>query len=223
MKLILALLVFFSWAAVAADPIPLDPPWKKAISDFAEKNLQHSAWGFGHSRRNYLLSLNLAKEAGLKVDTDVLFAAAFLHDMGGFPAFEQKGVDHAVRSAQLVEPILRSAGFPAAKIGAVKATILAHTYYNTKPPVTPEEIVFRDADVLDFLGAIGVARIVSVTTRESFAASLKDAVAMVDKLRQTLGAKLILNVSQREGANRLTEMTQTLRQLHRESFGGLAY
>jgi uncharacterized protein len=209
--------------AGAAEEIPLDRPWKRVVSEFADKHLQHSAWGVGHSRRNYLLSTALARDAGLTVDSDVLFAAAFLHDMGGFPAFERKGVDHAVRSAELVGPILKSAGFPLEKLEAVKGVILAHTYYNPKAPVTAEEIVFRDADVLDFLGNIGAARLLSITARESFAPTLADAVKTVETLGKSLGPKLLSSGARREGARRLQETGQILKSLSRESFGGRIY
>src|SRR5262249_43883109 len=129
--------VFLIFAALSAlafgadDPlIPLDTPWKKAVASFADAKLQHSAWGVAHGQRNYLLSLELAEEEGLTVDKDVLFAAAYLHDMGGLPAFEKAGVDHAVRSAELCEGVLAQAGFPMEKLAAVKGVILAHTYYN---------------------------------------------------------------------------------------------
>lgn len=213
----------FTFAAFGADLIPIDKPWKKAVVDYAGRHLQHSAWGFGHSQRNYLVSTRLAEAAGLKVDRDVLFAAAFLHDMGGFPAFEKKGVDHAVRSAELVEPILRAAGFPPEKIEAVKGTILAHTYYNPKAPVTAEQTVFRDADLLDFMGDIGVARFVSITARETFAPTLADSVKAAVQMRQSLPAKLLTEPARREGARRAGEMDRYFKGLSRESFGGRIY
>ncbi len=226
-KRILVFIFFMAGlGASAADQgqlIPIDKPWKRAVVDFAAKHLQHSAWGFGHSQRNLLLSLSLAREEGLTVDADVLFAAAFLHDMGGFPAFEKKGVDHAVRSAELVDTILKSAGFPMEKLEAVKGTILAHTYYNPKPPATPEETVFRDADVLDFIGAMGIARILSVTERESFTPTLKDAVAAVGQMRGSMPAKLTTKVARKEGVTRVAEMDAYFRALGREAFGNRLY
>ncbi len=222
-KMLSLMLVLVTAASFGADPISIDKPWKKAVVDFAAKHFQHSAWGFGHSQRNFLLSTRLAQASGLAVDTDVLFAAAFLHDMGGFPGFEKKGVDHAVRSAELVEPILRAAGFPMEKLEAVKGTILAHTYYNPKAPVTAEETVFRDADLLDFLGSIGVARMVSVTGRESFAPGLGDSVKAAAQMRQNLPAKLLTPDAKREGARRVAEMDRFFQTLNRESFGGRIY
>ncbi len=51
----------------------------------------------------------------------MLFAAAFLHDIGGFAPYEDPNVDHGLRSAQVAEPLLKSWGFPMAKFPQVKA------------------------------------------------------------------------------------------------------
>ncbi len=100
------------------------------------------------------------------MDDDALYAAAYLHDMGGIPPNAKAGVDHGDRSVQLVDSILRDAGFPMEKALLVKEIIDHHQYY--RPPDTlAVAVLFRDADTLDFLGAIDVARMLSLTTRES--------------------------------------------------------
>ena len=113
---------------VSAAGIPLSAPWRAAIYAHARGKLLHPAWGWRHSERDFLLARQIAREEGLTVDEDVLFAAAFLHDSGAIPPFAKEGVDHAVRSAELAEPLLRKAGFPMAKYPAVKAAILGHMF-----------------------------------------------------------------------------------------------
>ena len=141
--------------------IPLDSAWRRAVHAHARENLAHPSWGWRHSERNYLLAMSLAEAEGLSVDADVLFAAAFLHDWGGIAPFAVAGVDHAVRSVELAEPFLAEAGFPMEKFPAVRAAILGHMY--DKEPVGPEAIVIHDADALDFLGALGSARLLAAT------------------------------------------------------------
>lgn len=141
--------------------IPLDSAWRRAVHTHAQANLAHPSWGWRHSERNYLLALSLAQAEGLSVDPDVLFAAAFLHDWGGIAPFASPGVDHAVRSVELAEPFLRDAGFPMEKFPAVRAAILGHMY--DEEPEGPEAIVMHDADALDFLGALGAARLLAAT------------------------------------------------------------
>src|SRR5579872_3968217 len=73
-------------AAPAATPagIPLDAPWKVKLYELAHSKFVHPAWGMTHSERDYLMAVRLARGDGLQVDKDVLFAAAFLHDMAAF-------------------------------------------------------------------------------------------------------------------------------------------
>ena len=47
-----------------------------------------------------------------------------------------------------------------AKIDAVRGAIRTHMYY--RDPVGPEALYLHDADALDWLGAIGVARIIGL-------------------------------------------------------------
>lgn len=216
------LLSLFALPLFANELIPMDAAWKKEVFAFANQHLQHSAWGVSHSQRNYLLAVQLAAVEKLTVDTDVLFAAAFLHDMGGFDEFKKEGVDHAVRSAELVAPILQSAGFPMKKVEQVKNVILAHTYYNPVVPVTSEETVFRDADVLDFLGSIGVARLFSVTAREGFGPLLSQTLSLTEKLRALLEKKFLLPSTKTRGKERIAEMDLFLKSLKSESFSGAA-
>ena len=115
-------------AKVTAGGILLSSPWRAAIYAHAREKLLHPAWGWRHSERDFLLARQIAREEGLTIDEDVLFAAAFLHDSGAIPPFAKDGVDHAVRSAELAEPLLRKAGFPMAKFPAVKAAILGHMF-----------------------------------------------------------------------------------------------
>ncbi|MGZ3809191.1 MAG: HD domain-containing protein, partial [Bacteriovorax sp.] len=100
---------------------------------------------------------------------DVLFAAALLHDVGAFLEFQDHqnpGMDHSIRSTQVVGDVLKTNGFPMYKIELVKKAILHHMYNDPTAPSTPEGIVLHNADTIDFLGAIGTARIFSIVGKE---------------------------------------------------------
>lgn len=144
--------------------IPLDAPWKVTVYTMVRARFVHPAWGWQHSERDYNVALRLARENRLAVDTDVLFAAAFLHDMAAFAPFDSghKGMEHGEVAALASEAVLREAGFPMAKLTRVQAAERGHMYYSD-PGTQPEAIVLHDADSLDFLGAVGAARMIALT------------------------------------------------------------
>ena len=69
---------------------------------------------------------------------------------------------HHLASAEFAERVLREEGWPAERIAAVQHCIRAHRFRGTgEGPQTVEARVLFDADKLDVLGAIGVARVVA--------------------------------------------------------------
>lgn len=217
--IVVALLLATAPPAQTATGIPLDAPWKVTIYDLARSKFHHPAWGWQHSERNYDIALKLAQGDGLHVDTDVLFAAAFLHDMAAFMPCKDTKLEHGECAAQQSGAILRAAGFPMEKLPAVQAAERGHMYYSN-PGTQPEAIVLHDADSLDFLGAIGAARMISLTgeSSESFAPAVKTLHAFVQKIPP----RLITKTAQKIGAERAAELQRFLDTLQTETFDGKA-
>lgn len=205
-----------SRAAVTAGGIPLDAPWKATIYGFARQKLLHPAWGWTHSERDFLLASEIAAEERTPVDQDVLFAAAFTHDIGAIGDFQKEGVDHAVRSAELAEPMLRDAGFPMQKWPAVRDAILTHMF-DKQPGSRSEAIALHDADTVDFLGAVGVARRLSVT---GDAASYDAGVQRVADFATKLPTRLQTATARRMAKQRVEEMRDFLKRVDAETFNG---
>jgi uncharacterized protein len=214
-----ALLLAVTPPSQTATGIPLDAPWKVTIYDLARSKFHHPAWGWQHSERNYRVALELAEGDALKVDTDVLFAAAFLHDMAAFMPCPDKKLEHGECAAQQSGAILRAAGFPMEKFPAVQAAERGHMYYSD-PGKQPEAIVLHDADSLDFLGEIGAARMISLTgeSAESFAPAVKALRTFV----KDIPPRLITKTAQRIGARRAAELVRYLDDLEAETFDGKA-
>ncbi len=201
--------------------IELNEPWKIAIYQFSKDNLQHSAWGVSHYERNYLLAKKIAKLENIKIDKDVLFAAAFLHDIGVFKPYVVEGAEHSKTASDNIVNILRPSGFPMEKIKEVNASIMSHMFY---AQVSENNIarIFHDADTLDFLGNIGIARIISVTTRHRWATDLPTAITTIEKFNRELPEKLIFNSSKKIANKRIKETTLFIQSLKAESKEGLA-
>lgn len=219
----LALLFVLTAAhAVAAPPttasgIPLNAPWKVTIYNLVHGNFKHPAWGWQHAERDYQVALKLAKGDGLRVDTDVLFAASFLHDMAAFPAYAGPG-EHGDVAAVKSESLLRAAGFPMKKFPRVAAAMRGHMYYSD-PGNVPEAIVLHDADSLDFLGAIGEARMIALAGPSSDSAAKE--VEQLQKFVKDIPPRLITKTAQKMGAERVAELQAFLDAWERESFQGV--
>jgi len=136
--------------------------WREVVRQFAVQHFKNPAWGYSHSERDYRLAKALAAADHATLDDDVLFAAAYLHDMAAFAPWdrEKEGIDHADEGARVVDSVLKGTGFPAAKIEVVRDAIRTHMFYRT--PVGPEALYLHDADALDWLGAIGAARVIAL-------------------------------------------------------------
>lgn len=193
--------------------IPLDAPWKTALYHLARTEFVHPAWGWQHSERDYDLAVELAREDGLRVDTDVLFAAAFLHDMAAFEPCRDPKLEHGDCAAIESGAILRADGFPMQKLPAVQAAERGHMYYRN-PGASPEAIVLHDADSLDFLGDIGAARLIALTGAK--APSFAPALAQLRTLLKDIPPRLITKAAKRIGAERAARLRTFLDTLSSE-------
>lgn len=202
--------------AATAGGIPLDAPWKVRIYELAHAKFVHPAWGWQHSERDYLLALRLARGDGLHVDTDVLFAAAFLHDMSAFMPCKGPKIEHGECAARQAGAMLRDTGFPMQKLAAVQAAERGHMFYSN-PGSDPNAIVLHDADSLNFLGDLGAARLIALTGDKapSFAPALKT----LRKFLEDIPPRLITKTARRIGASRAAELRSFLDSLQAESLG----
>ena len=113
----------------------------------------HAAHGFDHVLRVLALAERIAEAEG--ADMEIVRAAVLLHDVG---RAEQRrtGICHARIGAARAREIL--SGHPPERVEVVAEAIAAHRFRGDKMPRTLEAQVLYDADKLDAIGAIGVAR-----------------------------------------------------------------
>jgi uncharacterized protein len=118
------------------------------------------AHDWSHSERVLRNALRIARKEG--GDKEVLAAAAYLHDIANLPKNHPDAKSSSERSMREAERILREERFPEAKLPLVADAILCHSFSRGLDPVTHEGRIFQDADRLDALGAIGIARTFAV-------------------------------------------------------------
>lgn len=224
-KLIFLLTLIFAFSAWSNPTTPtgitLDKEWKVKLNDFAVKNVVHQSWGYPHAERNFQNTLMLARAEKIEVDEDILMAAAFLHDLGGLPPYEIEGVDHGVRSAEIGIPLLISWGFPESKTEAVKEIIVGHIYYGPIPQ-NPVARLFRDADILDFLGAIGISRILAANLELGNKPAIENSIKTMQKLMEKLPSELASKTAKAEAKKRVKEMNSFLKTLKTYTFNDQA-
>jgi uncharacterized protein len=170
-------------------------------------------WAVAHARRLVVL----IKQIGLEIPSDpcVTEMAAYLHDWGAFPAYIQKNVEHALRSRQVVEALL----LPRLELSDEQKNLLLqaielHDYRDQRPAPSNEALLLREADMLEFLGVIGMAR--------EFARGPKDVEACTKRIlarRDGIQGRFLLPRAQEIAQVRLESMEQVLRFLEAESYG----
>jgi len=118
--------------------------------------------GFDHILRVYRMAERLAIEE--QADLAIVRAAALLHDAQGSQTEggEEGRQDHHHASSDFARHILENEGWPPDKIAAVQHCIRAHRFRdNTEQPQSLEAKILFDADKLDVIGAVGIARTIA--------------------------------------------------------------
>ncbi len=114
-----------------------------------------SVHDFDHILRVLRLAEHIARVEG--ADLEIVRTAALLHDWGRAEA-ERQGLDHAHVAAERAQRLLLGRGADPAWVARVVHAIAAHRFRTLPHPATLEAQTLFDADKLDALGAVGIAR-----------------------------------------------------------------
>ncbi len=118
------------------------------------------AHDFHHIMRVYENAKLIGRREGPNME--ILLPAVLLHDLVVYPKGSAKSSKSSDESADLAEKILQSYGYPQDQINQICYCIRAHSYSKRLVPASLEGRILQDADRLDALGAIGIARTFSV-------------------------------------------------------------
>ena len=135
----------------------LDDSIFEKIKQRSKDFLKHSHHSKSHVDRVYNLAVRIAKDEN--ADLDVVKAAVLLHDVARAMEDEGKIEDHAMEGAKMARKVLEEVDFPKEKIDKVIHCIETHRFKKGVEAENLEAKILQDADRLDIIGAIGLARV----------------------------------------------------------------
>jgi len=100
-----------------------------------------------------------------EADALVVMAACYLHDLVNLPKDDPERDQASRRSARLARHQLAWMDFPPDRLDAVAHAIEAHSFSAAIPAESLEAKIVQDADRLDGLGAVGLARMFYIAGR----------------------------------------------------------
>jgi uncharacterized protein len=193
---------------------------RQAIAEYIRQNSKPPD-KFSHQARLYRLACELAQ--GEPFDDDVLYAAAWMHDLGVFIGHRPEDPaalarwDNVAYALRETPRLLAGFGFPEAKVPAVLGVIRTHLPSTT--PTCFEGILLRDADILEQLGAVGILRTVSKVGRDTRFVRFSDALAVLRRNLEELPGKLQLDSARHAAQARVVALRQFLEAAELEQSG----
>ena len=196
--------------------------FRTALQDFIRREAKPIE-KYGHQPRLYALTQQIGRD--MQYDDDVVYAAAWLHDLGVFVGHRPEDPvelarwDHVQYTCERAPQILSDAGFPAEKVPAVIAAIREHQPKDD--PTSMEATILRDADILEQLGSVGILRTVCKVGRDTRFSTFTDAVEALRKSLQFLPEKIRLENTKRLAESRIAALKSFLDAVASESAGAL--
>lgn len=171
----------------------MNPAWRQSVMAYIRAEAQPKD-KFGHQPRLYALATAIGK--GMDYDDDVLFAAAWMHDLGVYIGHrpsnqaELERWNHVPYTVARTRELLAACGFPIEKLDGVTEAIRTHQPQDS--PRTTEAIILRDADILEQLGAIGALRALAKVGRDTRYPTFSSVVPVLRKAVEELPGKINL-------------------------------
>lgn len=124
-----------------------------------------SAHDFDHIMRVYKNAQKICKNE--KITPKLVLCAVLLHDFISYPKSDKRSKLSSIKSAEASKKILKKYDFTEDEIQIISDAIRDHSFSQNKTPKTIEGKILQDADRLDAIGAIGIARVFAVAGSEN--------------------------------------------------------
>lgn len=132
------------------------------LKDEVQKKLENNdpAHDFEHIMRVYKIAERIGTKE--KANMKLVRASVLLHDIVSYPKSDKRSKNASIKSSLQAEKILQKYDCDIHEIGIIVQAIREHSFSKGMVPHTMEGKILQDADRLDALGAIGIARTFSV-------------------------------------------------------------
>ncbi len=129
-----------------------------SLKDEVKELTKHdSAHDFEHIMRVYKNAEKICKQE--KVNKNLVLTSILLHDVVSYPKSDKRSKMSSIHSAKKSKLILKKYDYSDVEIMIISNAIRDHSFSQNKTPETMEGKILQDADRLDALGAIGIARV----------------------------------------------------------------
>ena len=139
--------------------------WQHRFERWLDENhfTDDAAHDIAHFRRVWVTAQNIMAEH--RVDPLVVLTACYFHDVVSLPKNHPDRSQSSLLAARKTREILRRdfPDFPPERYAAVEHAIEAHSFSAGVAPQSLEAKIVQDADRLEALGAIGLARVFAVS------------------------------------------------------------
>ncbi|MFN7685115.1 MAG: HD domain-containing protein [Oligoflexia bacterium] len=133
---------------------------KKVLESSTFNSTKDPAHDPAHFRRVAQTAKRLCSEESARLE--VVLPAAWLHDLVNVPKNDPRRSQASRLSASAASDFLATHRYPVELLADIEHAIEAHSFSAKIEPRTIEAAIVQDADRLDGLGAIGIARCFSV-------------------------------------------------------------
>ena len=130
---------------------------KQEVHDLMINDAAHD---FNHIMRVFKNAQNICKKEN--ANEKLVLSAVLLHDIISYPKSDKRSKLSSIKSAEESKKILKKFNFTKEEIQIISDAIRDHSFSRNVIPATLEGKILQDADRLDAIGAIGIARVFAV-------------------------------------------------------------
>lgn len=166
-----------------------------------------------HARRTLHLCRLLSDRERLTYCEDILIFCCYMHDISAFPPYKPEGTfDHALESSKLMPELAKDYGFGEKDIDVIVDAVKSHN--KADAGTFNESVLLRNADGVDYLGCMAIARDFSKAHTD-----MRAAVSALKSRKKQFYEIIDLPYAIELAEPRLKELEGFIRAFEEESFG----